>query len=155
MMNKPGGYSRAGVWTAILLIMVPSVVRAEPATHKIVLSSEEVAHDGIESCMVTAELTNIGLASAGGFTVRFGFLGHPGVEPGTMTYFRFRWSELAPGKSEKAGDHAEGMVCKDIEIVTATGEKDEASAMFVKVDAEALDAPSFKAQAIFVEDPER
>ncbi|HEV2598537.1 hypothetical protein [Sphingopyxis sp.] len=155
MVHKLCRPSRAGIWAAAFLTMIPSAAYADPATHTMTLTSKEVTHDGLKSCMVTAELTNIGGASTGGFTIRLGFLGHPGIEEGTMTYFRFGWPGLAPGKSERTSDHAEGMQCSDIEVVAATGEKDEASAEFIKVNAEALAAPSFKAQAIFAEDPER
>ncbi|NWK94688.1 hypothetical protein DM806_03205 [Sphingobium lactosutens] len=116
-----------------------------------VLSAHDVSHDGLTSCLIQAEITNVGNGPSTDFTTRFGFLGHPGLEPGTLAYFRFRWPALAPNANATESDHVEGMQCTGIEVTTVMGEGPSGMAAFIKVDVAPLAAPQVEKQAILVD----
>lgn len=134
-----------------LVAFTPLPALADPATHTMVLSAEDRSHAGLLSCLIQAKITNVGDTSSPAFVTRFGFLGHPGVEPGTVTYVRFGWPALEPKASDTASDHIEGMRCATVDVTTVMGEATGESTGFIKVDVAPLGAPQVKKQAIFVD----
>jgi hypothetical protein len=90
---------------------------AEPPTHIITFRGVTDKNN----CIVQSKIVNVSHKKSDPFTVVMAFPGHPGLEPGALSYINFNIPKLDVWETIAVQDEVYGMLCSKMHIKSASG----------------------------------